>query len=169
MMKALSLVNTVFDRIINVLSFLAAVLVVFLMLGVVTEVVMRYFFGRPIIWMVEITEYCLLYIPFLGVAWLLRGEGHVKMDLVLTRFNPRIQAMINIITSILGAITCLIITWFGIESTWDYYQQGFFSPTILQTPAYIILIIIPVGIFLVFIQFLKRAYGYLVNLRSLTG
>ena len=101
-MKILMKVTNSFDGALNATGFLASILLGFIMCSVTAEVVARHFLGISISWwMVETTEYMLLYITFLGAAWVLRKEGHVKMDLLLSRFKPRDQDTVNIITSIL--------------------------------------------------------------------
>ena len=124
------------------------------------EVVARYVLNRPTPWMLEIVEYALLYIAFLGAAWLLKEDGHIKLDIVLERLNPRVQAWFNIITSIIGAIICLFITWYGVKVTWDLYHSGQYFAAFLKPPKYIIIMIVPAGCFLLFVQFLRRTYGY---------
>jgi TRAP-type C4-dicarboxylate transport system permease small subunit len=138
-----------------------------MMLAVVYEVVMRYFLGRPTIWVVELSEYSLLFITFLGATWVLRREGHVKLDLVLGRLNPRTQVLLNIITSVLSAAICLALLWYSAEVTWDHFQSGWIRPKVLNIPSAYILVIIPVGSLLLFIQFLRRSYEYLRSWRGL--
>ena len=74
-------VSHAFDWIIGFLAFLAATLIILVMLLVGMEIVLRYG-GSPMAWAFEVTEYCLLFITFLGTAWVLRNERHVTMDLV---------------------------------------------------------------------------------------
>lgn len=158
--KLLRKVNSVFNYILDSLGLVASVLIVIAMLVVVTDVVMRYFLNRPIDWSTEITEYTLLFIAFLGAAWVLRREGHVRMDLVLNRLEPRTQALLNTVTSIIGAFMWLTITWFSVKATLEFQQLGFFFFTPLRTPKFIVMSVIPVGSALLFIQFMRRAYGY---------
>lgn len=160
-MKLLTKITVIFDGAIDFLALLAAVLLVFIMLGTVTEVTVRYLLGGAIKWMMETVEYSLLFITFLATTWLLKTEGHVIMDVVLDRLKPRTQALTNMITSILGAIVCLVIAWYGVEVTWSNFQRGIVLGTVLEPPIFIILSIIPVGSFLLFIQFLRRTYRYL--------
>ena len=163
-MKSLTKIIAIFDRLIDVLVFLACVLLICATLLVGADVVLRYFLGRPIVWSVEITEYSLLYIAFLGAAWLLKKEGHVRVDVVLNQLNPRNQALLNTITSIFGAMVCLVIAWYSAETTWDHFVRGIPAMETLHTPYFIILGIIPIGSFLLFIQFLRRTYGYLIEM-----
>ncbi len=165
-MKLLAKVGTIFDRTVNYLAFVAAVLIIFTMLAVDAEVVMRYFLHRPMIWVMEITEIVLLFITFLGTAWLLRREGHVKVDIVLGRVNPRAQASLNILSSIIGIIVCIVLVWYGTLVSYDYIQGGLFEPTLLEIPKGPLLAIIPVGSFLLLIQFMRRTYGYLQHWRT---
>jgi TRAP-type C4-dicarboxylate transport system permease small subunit len=165
-MRLLTKVNAFIGRTIGLLAFLGAILVVFVMLLVAAHAGMRYFLGRPIPGVIEISEYALLYITFLVAAWVLRREGHVKMDLVLNQLEPRTQILLNIITSIISAIICLVIAWYGTIVTWDHFQVGFYYSTPLRTPAFIIVAIVPIGSFLLFIQFLNRTRGYLDSWRT---
>ena len=160
-MKQPNKVTNIFDRTNNTLFLLAGVLIIFVMLAVGAEVTMRFFFDRGTIWVQEISQYSLLFITFLGAAWVLKIERHVKIDLLLNRLNPKVQALLNMITSTLCTIACSIITWYGVRVAWDYFQAGYYFSTPLETPQFIVLGIIPIGSFLLVIQFLRRTYGFL--------
>ena len=154
----------VFDRTIDSLAYLADVIIICLMLAVVVGVVMR-LIGIPVLGLFEITEYSLLFITFLGAAWLLKKEGHVKMDILLSRLSARDQTLVNIITSIIGVIICLAVTWYGVRVTLESFQTGYFTQSYLKLPRAPLLAVIPVGGFLLFVQFLRRTYGFLESWR----
>ncbi len=159
-------VGIVFDRVLGLLALLAAIIFVFIMLAVSGDVVMRYVVHRGTIWVVEISEYCLLWITFLATAWLLREEGHVRMDLVLSRLRSRHQALVNMITSALSIVVCSALVWYGAQVTWQHYQEGLYRYTQLSIPTAPILVIIPVGSFLLTIQFMRRIRGLLLVWRK---
>lgn len=150
----------ILDGILGSFSGLACALLIFIMLAVCAEIVMRYFLNAPILWVVEISEVILLYITFLGAAWLLRREGHVRIDMLLTRLPPKAQVLLNIITSTIGILMWLALTWYSIVVTLDLFQRGVLTPTVLHLPKFAIIVIIPVGSLLLAIQFLRRAWGY---------
>jgi len=166
-MKLITKATAIFDRTIGLLSLFAGILIIYIMLSVTAEVATRYFLGGMMGWVIEVSEYSLLFITFLATAWVLKREGHVKMDLVLRRLNPRTQSLLNIITSIIGALICLIVAWYGVKVTWNSYQIGYVMAKPLRPPQFLILFIIPVGSFLLFIQFLRRTYGYLGHRKEL--
>jgi len=159
-MKIVKKMGMVYDRIIDAAVLLAGIMVVFLMLSVSLEVALRYFWGRPTSWVGEIAGYILLYIPFLVAAWVLKRDGHVKMDLLLERLDPKTQCLLNVITSVTSAAICLVLTWFGLRSSLYFYNLNYKTPTVLMLPKALIIGIIFVGCFLLSIQFLRRAYGY---------
>jgi len=166
-LKLLTKGTGVFDRTINILAFVACVLIIFTMLIVCTDVVMRYFLRRPIIWVIEITEYLLLYITFLSAAWVLKREGHVKVDVFVNQLNPRAQTVFGIVTSTVGVIICLGLVWYGVQVTWDHILRHVMAAeSLIKVPYAPILAIIPIGSFLLMLQFLRRAYGYLGSWRA---
>ncbi|MBW2609472.1 MAG: TRAP transporter small permease [Deltaproteobacteria bacterium] len=165
-MKLIHKISDIFDGVLSLFGTLAVILITFDMLIVSALVVMRYILKRAPTWVIEFTEYSLLYITFLGAAWLLKGEGHVKMDLVISSLRPRTQAILNTITSVACAVVCLIVVWFGVKVTWNHFQTNYLLPTILRPPSYLIVCIIPIGCFMLFIQFLRRAYRYLGEFRE---
>jgi len=67
-MKLIPKVTGIFDHTNNLLAFLTGVLMVFMMLSISSDVAMRYLLNQPIFWLLEVTEYGLLYITFLSTA-----------------------------------------------------------------------------------------------------
>ena len=161
----------IFDGTISLFAIVADLVSVFLMLSVAASVVMRYFFSDPIIWVVEISEYCLLYMTLLASAWLLRGNGHAKMDLVIEGLKAGLpQVAIRISTSLLGAGLCTALFWYGVKVTWDTYKRGLYpSQAVLEIPDAYIMVIIPVALFLLSIQFMRMAWRVWRNWRATRG
>ena len=91
---------------------------------------------------------------------------HHKIDLLVDRLNHRHRIVLETITSIVGAVVCLIITWFGIIVTWDHLQRGVYTATDLEIPWAPLLAVIPLGTLALSIQFLTRAGGHLKRMKS---
>jgi TRAP-type C4-dicarboxylate transport system permease small subunit len=161
--------GNIFDRTLNVMALLAAIILVLIMLGVTFEVVTRQLLGGSRIWVIELAEYGLLFMTLLTAAWLLRREGHVRMDIVVRLFKPRVQTIINIITTLLAVIVFSTITWFGVVCTLESVRMDIIYPTLLRPPQWILLLIIPVGTLFLLIQCLRRSCGYLRELRMLSN
>jgi TRAP-type C4-dicarboxylate transport system permease small subunit len=165
-MKGLKKFDNIFDRMVDVMFFVASGLSLVIFFSTCIELFMRYFFNRPQIWAVEVTEYTMLYITFLGAAWLLREEGHVKIDLLLSFLAPRSQAFLNSITSLLGAVVCSVIAFYGSWSTWLHYQKGLTTFSAMELLKWPFLIVIPFGSLLLLIQFVRSVFSYWKKFKS---
>ena len=157
-MKIIGILTNIFNRTIDLTVILAGTLLIFSMLSISMGVASRYLLGRPMGWVVEISEYSLVYITFLIAAWVLKREGHVKVDILVERLKPKPQSVLNIVGSMLAIISCGIIFWYSLRVTWESFQKGYFSPTILEIPKWPVQAVIPLGSFLLFVQFIRRSY-----------
>ncbi len=156
--KLLSKAGRIFDSAIASFAMLAAVVLAFGTGLVNTQVVMRRFLHSPILWELEVTEFCLLYITFLGAAWVLKEEGHVSVDIVVNRLSPKTKIILNIIISIIGIAAFILFTWYGTRLTIEFFQTSFYLGTASRTPKGPIMMIIPFGSFFMIIQFIRRLH-----------
>lgn len=148
------------DKIEDALAGVAIFLLVIVTLSVCLEVVMRYGFNSPLIFVVEIGEYALLYITFLGTAWALRNGGHVRVDIILGLFSQATRRVFGIIASGLGIMISLVFTIWGVLATWEKFVTGSYKVTVVEFPTWIVLIVIPFGSFFLGIRFLRNLVEY---------
>src|SRR5512142_943564 len=94
-----------FDRLLDVMAALAGVILVFICAAVCYTIGMRYLFTRTTIWIMQTTEYALLWIVFLGTTWLLREGGHITTDLIYTHLSERAKGYLDIIMYIIGGLS----------------------------------------------------------------
>ncbi len=163
MKKAADRAWAIYDRILDVFLVFATVLVIFDTVIVSVDILMRSAFGTTWKGFFEITEYSLLWMAFLGAAWLMRINGHVRVDLILTRLKPRPQTIINIVSSIICMIVFAIIVWYSVKITLHDYRVGFVLPSLLTPPKWPVEIIIPIGSLLLLIQLSRNFYEHLKN------
>jgi C4-dicarboxylate transporter DctQ subunit len=156
----------IFDWLLSLTAATSGVVILFAMVLVVSAILMRYAGDLLFPGVTEVCEYSLLFITFVAAAWVMKIEGHVKMDLLLNRLRPKGQALVNTITSLVSTGTWLIITWYGAKVTWQHYQSGYYLYTELETSSYITLAIIPLGGFILFVQLLRTTFEYWHSLRS---
>lgn len=156
-----------YDRMINFLAFLAAMIVLAMVGLLLYEVFMRYVIGKPPPWAWEICETMLCLITFLGAAWLLKENGHVSVDIVRSQLNTNARMATNILTSTVGMLICLLITAAGVAITVDHFQAGITVPGYLDMPKAPFLVFIPLGCFMLSIQFLRQIVGYILEWKNL--
>ncbi len=147
----------VFDLIVDGGAILAAVLMVAVMLTTTIKVVFRYGLREGLIGIDQISGTMLLYITFLGAAWVLRREEHVTLDLLVGRIGPEVRRQLLIWGSVVGALVCLAVSGFGAFETVTSWQRGIRIPAELEIPRAINLVAIPVGCLFLGLQFARRA------------
>ena len=83
-----------FFEIVTTLMF-AAIFVIF-----IYAVVMRYLFDRPVAWADELNIILLLWVMFLGGAFVLRDNEHVAFDIVWNAAPPRGRRVMGIVAAV---------------------------------------------------------------------
>jgi TRAP-type C4-dicarboxylate transport system permease small subunit len=161
MMKFISAADKIFDDVIKYLSYLAAAILVGISVSISLDVVLRYTINNPIKWVFEGTEYAMLFITFLAATYVLQEDEHVRLDLALNAMGKRLRAGVNVCTSLVMAVVCLVITWSSAKYTLYLFQNDVTLIKYYTIPKFVIYFIIPVGFFLLFIQSLKRTYQYI--------
>ena len=82
-----------------------------MMLLTVTDVSLRYILNSPVPGAYELTEFLQVVLVFFALAYTATRNGHVTVDLVVSRLPHRAQAVVNCITYLLGIGILLIISW----------------------------------------------------------
>jgi TRAP-type C4-dicarboxylate transport system permease small subunit len=95
----------------RVLGYTATGFMVVLMLLTVVDVFLRYFFNAPITGTTEISRLLMVIIVFPALGWAAIDRAHVRVDLVVSRIPPRVQAILGSITFLFALVTYGIITW----------------------------------------------------------
>jgi C4-dicarboxylate transporter DctQ subunit len=167
-MNFLTKLGKLFDQINLIMVIISAVFILGLTFIVGADITLRYLFYRPLGWVKEVSEYILVVLGFLVAAWILKDDGHVKMDLVLNNVSPRVQTMMNIITSIISIIVVFIITWFSLRVIIQFYQTKLVTPSVLEPQKWILLTPIFLGCFLLAIQFIRRTYAFIGRWKRLS-
>lgn len=142
-----------FDALLDWMAVLSAVLLLAITLLIAYSVILRYLMISPPIWVLQYTEYGMLWITFLGAAWLLRLNGHIRIDTIISLFPKKVQAVVDIINDVLGCLVTLILVYFGTVYTLELFQRGIFDVKATSVPKYIIFWIIPFGGLTLFLQF----------------
>ncbi len=126
-------------------EILAEIGLLALLILVFREVVARYFFSRPTIYSVEISEYLLIFITFLCVGWVLKENRHVRMLAIYTRLSRSSQAYMEIFSCLLIMFFCAVLIWKGTESVIIAYRGDYHSSSLVNFPLWISYSFIPYG------------------------
>ncbi len=148
----LSIIDAISEQTGKVASFL----IICIVLVLVYEVVMRYVLNQPTIWVHELTQFLFgPYFLFAG-AYCLLYKAHVSVDIVYTRFPARMKAIMDLVTSILFFLACVVLVWKGWDMAWTSLSNLETSATTWDPPVYPLKMIIPLSAFLLLLQGLAK-------------
>ncbi|MFC1863620.1 TRAP transporter small permease [Thermodesulfobacteriota bacterium] len=129
------------SRIMNVA---ASVILAAMMLLTVSDVFLRYVFRKPILGTTEITESMMAGLAFFALAWCAAEQSHLKVDLVMSLFSPRVQAIVDTLTGLAGLIVVALITWRNFIEALAIKELNIVS-SLVKIPAYPFYYVISAG------------------------
>ncbi len=156
--------NKGIDKLLDFMAFIAGVLLLFVTFSISYTIFSRAIGLYTPVWIVQFNEYALLWVTFLGTAWVLSRGKHVSIDLLTGRFSKEKKSWFRLFHGLLGTIVCLIFLWYGFWVTLGQYQRGIIDVQAVDVPKYLILMIIPIGFFFLVIQFVRQFFNTLKQL-----
>ncbi|MHB1161146.1 MAG: TRAP transporter small permease [Chloroflexota bacterium] len=104
-----------------VMSAVGAVALIVMMLWVVTDVLLRFLFNRPVLGSYEIVEYMMVAFIFMAMAHAQFSKAHISVPVFVERLSPEARAVVESITSLVTLAIALVMVWGAIGQTRDMY------------------------------------------------
>jgi TRAP-type mannitol/chloroaromatic compound transport system permease small subunit len=147
--RTLSLVDSLNEWVGKVFSFL--ILILALIVGY--EIIMRYVFNRPTIWVHEMSAMLFGTFMILGGAFTARYNGHVGMDIVYGLLSVKKRAVLDVISFFILFVPLLgVLIWKGGASAWKSVAMLEHDSSQWGPPLYPLRIMLPLGAFLFLLQ-----------------
>ncbi len=89
-----------------------------IVISITVQVVTRYVFGQPLVWVEELAGYCFLWGVFLGAAVGMKELRHIRIDTFVSRLSERPQALWRALIWAIATACCLIIA----IQAWDIME-----------------------------------------------
>jgi len=115
-----------------------------LMVLVMAHVIGRYIFAFPVPGSVELIEFLMVLVVFLGFAECAVQRGNVSVDLFVDRLPKKAQAVIDTVTCFLSIGIVSLITWQSAVQAKVLWQSGHVSG-VLHIPHYPFAILMVLG------------------------
>ena len=148
-------------RINYIVCAIGMAMVIPLMLLTFADVMLRGFFNKPIPGTFEISQYMLAFFILLGAAYTQQVRGHVGVNFITSRLSPRLQAVCEIVTTLLSLFIIAILVWQG-------WVEGIAEKAVsdqLRIPQYPFKVLVAVGAFLLWLELLIDLFGSFGKLR----
>ncbi|MBI3029163.1 MAG: TRAP transporter small permease [Candidatus Rokubacteria bacterium] len=111
------------------------------------DVLMRYFFDEPQLFVDELASFLQVLVVFWGLAYTFRVGGHVRVDLVTAHLPRPVRAWLRVVTLVLGIVLLLALSWVTWLSVGEAWEQGRVS-TVMLYPIWLPMALIPTGLLL---------------------
>jgi len=157
------------DRVCTGLAVAASTLFLFCTFSICYSIFTRTLGLLTPIWVVQFNEYAMLWITFLGTAYLLMRNRHVSIQIITSRMGERGKRFLGRIHNLLGMVLCLTLLYFTWTSTWDHIVRKVIDVQAVDIPKGFVLVVIPFGFLLLFLQFLRRFFEGLKTLPQSEG
>jgi C4-dicarboxylate transporter DctQ subunit len=150
------LLGRLLDRILTGMAVLAGLLLLFMTFSISYSIFTRALGFQSPVWTVQFNEYSLLWLTFLGSAWVLRRRKHVAVDVITSRLEPKGRRIADVIHSLLGVALCGVLCWYSSLVTLNFFQRGVTDVQAVDVPKYLVLVVIPAGFIVLTSQFLRN-------------
>jgi TRAP-type C4-dicarboxylate transport system permease small subunit len=138
---------------------------VLMMFLVAADVVMRHVFNQSIAGAFEVTELMMVPIVFLAFAYVELKDGHVRVDLVISLFPPRIRLYLECVTAAIGVAMFSVLAWESAFRSVYLWQKGDLSGY-LRIPISPFLMVITFGCATTGLQLFFRLLRSITQLRN---
>lgn len=158
----------VFDRFSDLMGWIAGVLNVLMLVNVFYDAIMRYFFKTGSIALQEMEWHLFAVVFLFGIAYGLKEDGHVRVDVLYDGFSPRWKAIVNIAGTVLLLLPLSVLIVEG--SVW-YVQEAYNSGEVSGDPGglpyrWLIKLVIPAS----FVFLIVSAAGFVIrNINIMLG
>ena len=113
----------VLNRFSDYIGIFSATLLLLLVANVFYDVVMRYLFNDVSIGMQELEWHLYSMIFLFGVAYTLRADGHVRVDVIYERLSVKKRAVIDILGTLVFLWPfCFLVAGYGIGFAYEAYD-----------------------------------------------
>lgn len=103
----------------------------------------------------------------LGSAYLLRHDGHIRVDILQTRFSPRLRAWVDLLGTLLALVPfCGVMIAYGIDYVGLAWSRLEVSPNPGGLPLYPIKTVLLIGFTLLLLQGFSQAIKAAATLRE---
>lgn len=103
---------------------------------VLAEILARALFGTSLLITVEMTSWLLLASSFLGAAWTLKENGHVKIDILTERTPARVRTTVALLVHLVGTLLFVAFAYYVWQDLVEKYVTKATGETIYRFPVW---------------------------------
>lgn len=148
-------------------AFIAGMITLCLIVVTVVDFVGRTWFLAVVKGGIEISEQMMAFLVAFGLAHTLVRGGHVRVTLAFSRFPPKIQIFAEVLADLIAIFLFSLLVWGGCKLFWASWVTKELMPAAISIPYWPAKLAVPVGFFLMDLEFIISLIRHLSGLRNL--
>ena len=149
------------DKVIKYSGYAAAGLYVLIGFIVSFEVISRYIFNAPTIWVNEISRLLQIWATYLALTYTFHNKEFIRITVFYDKANDKVKKILDFISFLFIIYFTSFVTYYGWLIAYDSFNVGRTSSTILDLPAVITEISIPICFALLLLRVVLEILRYI--------
>jgi TRAP-type C4-dicarboxylate transport system permease small subunit len=167
LMKTLGrLLYRTIDGVTNITGWAAALCLVAAALIITEAVVARKVFGVSTIWQIEAAIFLLIFTVFVGAPFVQKNGHHLNVDLLIINLAPRTREIVLLAALIVSCVLAGIVAVYAWPMWWEALVKNEHSESLWGPPLWIPYLFLPLGMTLLFLQYIVNIIAKIKALRN---
>ena len=138
----------------NFCGWLAACMVVAVMLVLCQLVIQHYGMGEFTTWQSEVATYFMIAIAFVGAPYVMQSRGHIRVDVLAASLTPKARHLLSLAAALFSLAFCLVLAWDGLDLWREAYREHWTSDMAWGISLWIPYLSLPFGLAVLSLQYL---------------
>ena len=152
-----------YDKIVKYSGYLASALFISIGFIVSYEVIMRYLFNSPTIWVNEVSRFLQIWATYLALTYSFHKQDFIRITVIYDKLNETGKKILDFISFIFIIIFSCFVVYYGWLIAYDSLKVGRTSSTILDVPSFLTELAIPLCFAFLVIRVILEAIRYIRN------
>ena len=152
-----------YDKIVKYSGYLASALFIAIGFIVSYEVIMRYLFNSPTIWVNEVSRFLQIWATYLALTYSFHKQDFIRITVLYDRLNETGKKILDFISFVFIIIFSCFVVYYGWLIAYDSLKVGRTSSTILDVPSFLTELAIPLCFAFLVIRVILEVIRYIRN------
>ena len=152
-----------YDKLVKYSGYLASALFITIGFIVSYEVIMRYLFNSPTIWVNEVSRFLQIWATYLALTYSFHKNDFIRITVVYDRLNENGKKILDFISFIFILIFSSFVVYYGWLIAYDSLKVGRTSSTILDVPSFLTELAIPLCFAFLVLRVILEIIKYVRN------
>ena len=152
-----------YNKLVKYSGYLASALFIAIGFIVSYEVIMRYLFNSPTIWVNEVSRFLQIWATYLALTYSFHKKDFIRITVIYDRLNENGKKILDFISFIFILIFSSFVVYYGWLIAYDSLKVGRTSSTILDVPSFLTELAIPLCFAFLVLRVLLEAIKYIRN------